>query len=75
MMTDTKDAICRVMAEKMFDQLDSIPVGDETPELLATIIRDHTIVPEMVEFLRYLANYPQYVKEAEELLAKAEGRK
>lgn len=77
-MTDPKPDVCRVMAEQMFDQLDAVPVGDETPELLETLIRTHTIVPEMVELIEQVATLgdvgiTQHLRaKAKMILAKAE---
>ena len=81
-MTDTKQDPCRVMAEKIWDTMTDSEVGDNAVETIAEAIRNHTIVPEMVEILKgaQSALYGSKIDKAdclweiERLLAKA-GRK
>lgn len=82
-MTDTPQDPYRVMAEKIWKHIDSkqIAIHPDTIEVIADAIRDHTVVPEMVEFIRKIASgdiedlierKSELAEEAKPLLAKAE---
>jgi len=81
-MADTKPDVCRVMVEQIwhiqgiyFRGWDKNVFVDD----ITDAIRNHTVVPEMVEFIERIAKLREFdvirTKEAKVLLAKAEGRK
>ena len=86
-MSKTKQDICRVMAEQIWERLpeyqtDSLHSREVEVENIAYAIRNHTVVPEMAEFISKIASgdiedlierKAELAKEAKPLLAKAKG--